>query len=80
MIINHNGAINALEWIHDNKKFWITYYMEAVGERAIQTLDEVECEDGRKGMFPRAKLNERFKGAEITKYFTPVNSNKRKRR
>ncbi len=53
--------------------------MEAVGERAIQTLDEVQCEDGRKGMFPRAKLNERFKGTEITKYFVPVNSVKRKR-
>lgn len=79
VIVNNNGSINALEWIHEKKKFWITYHNESTGKRALQHLDEIECEDGRKGMFPRSKLNERFKGAEITKYFVPVNSVKRRR-
>ena len=79
MIINHNGSINALRWTHNGKRYWFTYNNESTGERAIQHLDEVECEDGQKGMFPRSKLNERFKGAEILEYFVPVNSSKRKR-
>lgn len=78
MIINPIGSINALRWTHNGKTYWFTYYNESVGERALQHLDEIECEDGRKGMFPRAKINVRFKGAEILEYFVPVNSNKRR--
>jgi len=79
VIVNNNGSINALRWTHNGKRYWFTYYNESTGERALQHLDEIECDDGRKGMFPRSKINERFKGAEITKYFVPVNSSRRKR-
>lgn len=78
MIINRNGSINALRWTHNGKIYWFTYYNESTGKRALQHLDEIECSDGRKGMFPRAKINERFKGAKILEYFVPVNSSKRK--
>ena len=79
MIITPNGSINALRWTHNGKTYWFTYNNESTGERAIQHLDEIECSDGNKGMFPRSKINERFEGAEILEYFVPVNSVKRKR-
>ena len=79
MIVNNNGSINALRWTHNGKRYWFTYHNESTGKRALQHLDEIECDDGRKGMFPRSKINERFKGAEILEYFVPVNSNKRRR-
>ena len=79
MIINHNGSINALRWTHNGKTYWFTYHNESTGKRAIQHLDEIECDDGQKGMIPRSKSNERFQGAEILEYFVPVNSSKRKR-
>lgn len=72
MIINRKGAINALKWAHNGKIYWFTYYNESTGERALQHLDEIECSDGRKGMFPRAKINERFEGAEILEKYEPI--------
>lgn len=79
MIINHNGSINALKWTHNGKTYWFTYHNESTGKRALQHLDEIECEDGRKGMFPRAKINARFEGAVILERYEPINSNKRRR-
>lgn len=71
MIINTNGAINALRWTHNGKTYWFTYYNESTGKRALQHLDEIECSDGNKGMFPRVKINARFEGAEILERYEP---------
>ena len=58
-----------LKWTHNGKTYWFTYYNESTGKRALQHLDEIECEDGRKGNVSQGrKINERFQG--VRKYWS----------
>ena len=69
-IVNPNGSLYAEKWTHDGKKYKFTMRTESSAHGAIESHDEILCEtDNKRGMFPRWRINGRFRNAEITKIF-----------
>lgn len=69
-IVNPDGSLYAEKWTHDGKKYRFTMTTESRGRRAIESYDKILCEtDNKRGMFPRWRINGRFRNAEIIKMF-----------